>query len=234
MSNDHIIKSMLSDRVSMTPNGFVADLLNPDQFADCYELFFDKIIEISASDIAAVAGYGDFDEDCKTEYSTCRDYLIGNFAEDKEGYWFNWKELFDTTILDRDFVEAYMKEMNDRIHYCEGRRYLVNNNTFFENMITDGKTMVGFPDWSRSGICDFLLDFVIMDLNKPYLNIPELLVEYCNRRNIVIPDFKERYLCMAYYKGIDVLRWHASIDDTESCESIMKSISELKDRIYAL
>lgn len=39
---------------------------------------------------------------------------------------------------------------------------------------------------------------------------------------------------MAYYKGIDVLRWHASIDDTESCTSIMKSISELKDRIYAL
>lgn len=234
MSNDHIIKSMLSDRVSMTPNGFVADLLNPDQFADCYELFFDEIFEISASDIAGLAGYGDFDEDCKTEYSTCRDYLIGNFAEDKEGYWFNWKELFDTTILDRDFVEAYLKEMNDRIHYCEGKRYLVNNNTFFENMITDGKTTVGFPDWSRSGICDFLLDFVIMDLNKPYLNIPELLVEYCNQRNIVIPDFKERYLCMAYYKGIDVLRWHASIDDTESCESIMKSISELKDRIYAL
>ncbi|WP_337102868.1 hypothetical protein [Paenibacillus sp. YIM B09110] len=234
MSNDHIIKSMLSDRVSMTPNGFVADLLSPDQFTDCYELFFDKIFEISASDIAGVAGYGEFDEDCKTEYSTCRDYLIGNFAEDKEGYWFNWKELFDTTILDRDFVEAYMKEMNDRIEYCEGNRYLVNNNTFFENMITDGKTTVGFPDWSRSGICDFLLDFAIMDLNKPYLNIPELLVAYCSKRNIVIPDFKERYLCMAYYKGIDVLRWHASIDDTESCESIMKSISELKNRIYAL
>lgn len=40
-------------------------------------------------------------------------------------------------------------------------------------MITDGKEMVGFPDWSRSGICDFLLDFAIMDLNKPYLKIPE-------------------------------------------------------------
>ena len=131
-------------------------------------------------------------------------------------------------------VEKYSKEMNDRIDYCEGKRYLVNNNTFFEIMITDGKTTVGFPDWSRSGICDFLLDFAIMDLNKPYLNIPELLFEYCKKRNIVIPDFKERYLCMAYYKGIDTLRWHASIDDTESCKSIMKSISQLKDRIYAL
>lgn len=234
MSKDNIIKSMLSDQVSMTPNGFVADQLSPDQFAECYELFLDKVLEISTSDIAGVEGYGEFNEDCKTEYNTCREYLIGTFAEDKEGYWFNWKELFDTTILERDFVEKYLKEMNDRIDYCEGKRYLVNNNTFFENMITDGKTTVGFSDWSRSGICDFLLDFAIVDLNKPYLNIPELLFEYCEKRNIIIPDFKERFLCMAYYKGIDVLRWHASIDDIGSCKSIMKSISELKDRIYVL
>lgn len=234
MSKDSIIKSLLSDQVSMTPNGFVADELSPDQFADCYELFFDKVLEISASDITAVEGYGEFNEDCKTEYSTCRQFLIDTFAEDKEGYWFNWKELYDTTILDRDFVEKYWMEMDARIDYCEGKRYLVNNNTFFEIMITDGKTTVGFPDWSRSGICDFLLDFAIMDLNKPYLRIPELLFEYCKKRNIDIPDFKERFLCMAYYKGIDVLRWHASIDDIESCKSIMKSIGQLKDRIYAL
>ena len=50
-------------------------------------------------------------------------------------------------------------------------------------MITDGKTTVGFPDWSRSGICDFLLDFAIMDLNKPYLHIPELLFEYCKKEH---------------------------------------------------
>ncbi|WP_144937526.1 hypothetical protein [Paenibacillus sp. 32O-W] len=234
MGKDHIIQSMLSAKVSMTPNGFVADQLSPKQFADCHELFFDKIFEISSSDISGVEGYGEFNEDCQTNYRTCREFLIDTFAEDKEGYWYNWREMFETTVLEREFFEKYFKEMEDRIHYCEGKRYLVNNNTFFVNMITDGKTTVGFPDWSRSGICDLLLDFSIMDLNKPYLKIPELLVEYCKQRDIVIPDFQERYLCMAYYKGIDVLRWHASIDDTESCMSIMKSVSELKDRLYAL
>ena len=234
MGKDNIIKSMLSEKVSMTPNGFVADKLSPKQFADCYELFFDKIFEISSSDIVEVEGYGEFNEECKTEYGTCMEFLIDTFAEDKEGYWYNWKEMFETTVLDREFFEKYMKEMEDKISYCEGKRYLVYNNTFFINMITDGKEMLGFPDWSRSGICDFLLDFAIMDLNKPYLNIPELLVEYCKKRDIIIPDFKERFLCMAYYKGIDVLRWHASIDDTESCMSIMKSVSELKDRLYTL
>lgn len=234
MGKDHIIQSMLSAKVSMTPNGFVADQLSPKQFADCHELFFDNIFEISSSDISGVEGYGEFNEDCQTNYGTCREFLIDTFAEDKEGYWYNWREMFETTVLEREFFEKYFKEMEDRIHYCEGKRYLVNNNTFFVNMITDGKTTVGFPDWSRSGICDFLLDFAVMDLNKPYLKIPELLVEYCKQRDIVIPDFQERYLCMAYYKGIDVLRWHASIDDTESCMSIMKSVSVLKDRLYAL
>ncbi|RED52625.1 hypothetical protein [Cohnella lupini] len=234
MGKDNMIKAILSEKVSMTPKGFVADQLSPEQFADSYELFFDKIIEISSSDIAGVVGYGEFNENCKTEYGTSREFLIDTFAEDKEGYWFNWREMFDTTVLEREFFEKYFKEMESRIHYCEGNRYLVYNNTFFVNMIIDVNSVVGFPDWSRSGICDFLLDFVIMDLNKPYLKIPELLVKYCKTRNIVIPDFNERFLCMAYYKGIDTLRWHASIDDTESCMSIMKSISELKDRLYTL
>ncbi|WP_427180556.1 hypothetical protein [Paenibacillus sp. TC-CSREp1] len=234
MSKDSIIRSTLSEKVCITPNGFSADQLDMEQFRACHELFFDKIMEIHISDIKGIEGYGEFDDGCKTEYGSCKEFLVGTFAEHKEGYWYNWKEMFETTVLDRDFFETYLQEMKDRIPYCEGKRYLVYNNTFFSNMITDGKTTVGFPDWSRSGIGDFLLDFVIMDLNKPYLQIPERLFEYCKKRNIVIPDFQERFLCMAYYKGIDVLRWHASIDDTESCTSIMKSISELKDRIYAL
>lgn len=234
MSKDKIIKSMLSEKVCMTPKGFVADKLSPKDFEDCYVLFFDQILEISSSNIAGVEGYGEFNDDCKTEYDTCREFLIDTFSEDKDGYWYNWREMFETTILDSEFFEKYFKEMEDRISFCEGKRYLVNNNTFFTNMITDGKTTVGFPDWSRSGICDFLLDIAIMDLNKPYLKIPELFFKYCSDRNIVIHDFKERFLCMAYYKGLDTLRWHASIDDTVSCKSIMKSISELHDRISSL
>ncbi len=234
MGKDNILKSMLNAKVDMTPNGYIADQLNPKQFADCHELFFDKILEIHASDITGVEGYGPFDEDCKPEYRTCGEFMLDTFAEHKEGYWYHWREMFETTVLEQDFFEKYFHEMIDRLPYCEGQRYLIYNNTFFKNMITNGKTMVGFPDWSRSGICDFLIDFAIMDLNKPYLRIPELLFEYCQKRNIVIPEFHERFLCVAYYKGIDTLRWHASIDDKVSCTSIMKSIIELKDRIYSL
>lgn len=234
MIKDSKIKSLLSTKVCMTPNGFVADELTPEDFAECYELFFDIILEISATDISDFEGYGEFNDECVTQYATCRDFIINTFADDEDGYWYHWREMFDTTILDFSFFEHYYKEMIKRIHYCEGQRYFVYNNAFFVNMVTDGKTMVGFPDWSRSGITDFLIDIAIMDLNKPFLRIPELFYEYCNKKNIVIDNFKERFLCMAYYKGIDVLRWHASIDDEESCRSIMKSISEIKDRMNSI
>ncbi|SDE52542.1 hypothetical protein SAMN04488689_101799 [Paenibacillus sp. cl6col] len=36
MGKDNIIKAMLSDKVNMTPSGFVADELSPEQFADRY------------------------------------------------------------------------------------------------------------------------------------------------------------------------------------------------------
>lgn len=225
---------MLPKTVCITPTGFVADELNPEAFQKCCYMFFDNILEISKADITEISGYGVFDDDCKTEYSTCREFLTHTFTEDKEGYWYHWKEMFETTVLDEEVFNKYYRKMEERIDYCEGKRYLVNNNTFFCYMITDGDTMVGFPDWSKSGICDFLLDLVIMDLNKPYLKIPESFFQYCKEKNIEIENFKERFLCIAYYKGIDVLRWHASIDDVESCNSIVKSLNELEDRLMAI
>lgn len=234
MSRDNFLRSILSEKVNMTPDGFAADQLTPEQFWECHELFFDKILEIHASDISDVEGYGNLDERCMTEYRTCREYIIDSFTEDKEGYWYNWREMFDTTILEREFFEHYHKEMEARIPYCEGRRHLVSDFMFFSNMITDGKTTVGFPDWTFASIGDLLMDFAIMDLNKPYLKIPELLMQYFEKRGIVVPDFKERFLCMGYLKGLHGLRWHASIDDETSCTSIMRSMSELKNRIYNL
>jgi hygromycin-B 4-O-kinase len=234
MSRDNIIKAILPNTVCMTPKGFVSDELRPKDFHKCCYMFFENILEISKADITGISGYGEFDDDCKAPYATCREFFIDTFSDKEEGYWLNWKEMFETTVLDKEIFYKYYRKMEERIDYCEGKRYLVNNNTFFANMITDGKNMVGFPDWSRAGISDFLLDFAIMDLNKPYLKIPELLFKYCMENSIHIENFKERFLCMAYYKGIDVLRWHASIDDIESCTSIVKSLSELEDRIMSL
>ena len=78
------------------------------------------------------------------------------------------------------------------------------------------------------------MDFAILDLNKPYLLVPEKLHAYAKKKNIEIKDFKERFLCMAHFKGLHTLMWHASIDDLESCESITRSMDELEDRMNKL
>lgn len=234
MSKDSIIRKMLPKSVCMTPKGFVANDLSPEDFRKCSYMFFEKILEISKADISGISGYGEFDDECKTRYSSCREYLINTFADKEEGYWYNWREMFETTVLDKEVFDKYYKKMEERIDYCEGHRYLVNNFIYFNHIITDGETTLGFPDWSRAGIGDFLVDFVTIDGNKPYLKIMELLFQYCKENNIKTENLKERFLCLAYYRGIDALRWHASIDDKESCYWITKYLDEIEDRIMTL
>ena len=234
MTRDLFIKQMLSTGVDITPIGRIADELSPEEFAPLAEQFFADVLEISKADSSGVEGYGEFDEENKLEYTTLREFLINDFSAEEEGYWKNWTQMFETTVLSKEFFDKYYNKMLEYAPYCEGRRYLVNNNTFFCNMIVKEDGRIGFPDWSRSGVCDFLLDFAIMDLNKPYLLIPEKLYAYFKKNDLVVEHFRERFLCMAYYKGIGTLRWHASIDDEEACNAIMKSISELEERIWAI
>lgn len=234
MSRDLFIKGILSTTVDMTPAGKVADELSPEEFASMAEQFFEDILEIGKADVSGTEGFGEFNDENKLENETLSEFLEKEFSPEQEGYWKNWTQMFDTTMLSKGFFDKYYAKMMQYAPYCEGKRFLVNNNTFFCNMIVKENGTVGFPDWSRAGVCDFLLEFAIMDLNKPYLLIPEKLYEYFKKKNMTVEHFRERFLCMAYYKGIATLMWHASIDDEESCLSIMKSISELEERILAI
>lgn len=234
MTRDLFIKGLVSDQVVFCPQGFVAEELSPEQFWSMEKVFFDQLLEISKADISKIDGFGELDADHKAPYASFKEYIVDTFDTEKENYWYHWTDMFESTRLSKEFFDQYYSKMMEFVPFCKEQRYLVNNNTFFCNMITDGSSMVGCSDWSRAGITDFLLDLVIMDMNKPYLLIPEHFNEYMKSIHVTIPHFKERFLCMAYFKGLDTLRWHASIDDEESCASIMKSIGELEERIMNL
>lgn len=230
---DKILKACMPASVCMTPIGRNADELTQEEFEQGYEKFFESILEISQAGISGFEGYGELDANNQPEAKTLTEFLTGTFDNEQEGYWYHWQELFETSMMTREFFETYYNKMLEYAPYCEGQRYLVNNNTFFVNMVVM-EEKVGFPDWSRTAVTDFLLDFAIMDLNKPYLKIPEKLYAYAKEKGMEIPDFKERFLCMAYFKGISTLMWHASIDDEESCITIIASIKELEERMMAL
>lgn len=233
MNRDIMLRKWLPDTICLNPIGENADEVSPERFDKMYIKFFESVLEISKANIDTLSGYGELDENNAPQYATLKEFLIGTFEENREDYWKNWKALFQTSVMTKEFFEKYYFKMLEYSGYCEKQRYLVNNNTFFTNMIVTKET-VGFLDWERVGITDWLLDFAIMDLNKPYLEIPEKLYAYLKERKIEVENFKERFLCMAYFKGLDTLRWHASIDDEESCRTIMRSISELESRMDCL
>ncbi len=234
MNRDIFIRNLTKGKVEMHPTGRNANDISPEEFEQMYESFFNMILNIAATDIAGETGYGEFDENNRAEYVTCEEFIRETFNQEREGYWKNWEEMFETTFLTREYFEEMLGNALKYVKYCEGHRYLVNNNTFLCNMLVDESGRPACGDWGRAGIMDFMMDFAIMDLNKPYLLIPEKLYEYAKRKGLDIPDFKERFLCMAYFKGIDTLRWHASIDDLESCESITRSLNELAERLERL
>ena len=234
MNPDIFIRNLTNGTIEMNPMGKNADEITPEEFEQVYESFFDMIFTIASTDISGEMGYGEFDADNKAVYVTCEEFIKDTFDAECEGYWRNWKEMFETTFLTKEYFEEILGKALSYVAYCEGQRYLVNNNTFFCNMLVGADGKPACADWGRAGIMDFMMDFAIMDLNKPYLKVPEKLYAYAKKKKLEIPNFKERFLCMAYFKGIDTLRWHASIDDTESCESIKRSLDALAERMEAL
>lgn len=231
MNRDIFIRNLTKDRIDMSPKGRNANELSVEEFEKNYENFFDMIFEIAGTDISSLAGYGEFDENNIAPYKTVEEFIIDTFNEEKEGYWHNWRQMFETSYLKKDYFEKIYAKALVYAPYCEGQRYLANNNTFFCNMVVDESGKTYCADWGRAGIMDYMMDFAILDLNKPYLLVPEKLYEYAKKKNIEIKNFRERFLCMAYFKGIHTLMWHASIDDLESCESITRSINALEERM---
>ena len=234
MNRDIFIRNLTGDRIEMSPKGRCANELTVEEFEKGYESFFDMIFEIASTDVSSVTGYGEFTEDNKAPYASLEEFIRETFNENQEGYWHNWTKMFETTFLKKDYFDRIFAKAIQYAPFCEGQRFLANNNTFFVNMIVDDAGKTYCADWGRAGIMDFMMDFAIMDLNKPYLLVPEKLYAYAKKKNIIIESFKERFLCMAYFKGIHTLMWHASIDDLESCESITRSINELEERMSKL
>ena len=234
MNRDIFIRNLTGDRIEMSPKGRCANELTVEEFEKGYESFFDMIFEIASTDVSSVTGYGEFTEDNKAPYASLEEFIRETFNENQEGYWHNWTKMFETTFLKKDYFDRIFAKAIQYAPFCEGQRCLANNNTFFVNMIVDDAGKTYCADWGRAGIMDFMMDFAIMDLNKPYLLVPEKLYAYAKKKNIIIENFKERFLCMAYFKGIHTLMWHASIDDLESCESITRSINELEERMSKL
>ena len=233
MNRDKLLRQWLPESISLNPIGEDAGKIWIEEFEEQYPRFFDSVMEIQKADISSLTGFGELGDNNQPQYASFHDFLTDTFADDREDYWKNWRELFDTSPMTRAFFETYYEKMLSYSKYCEKQRFFTNNNLFFGNMVIT-ESVVGFLDWDRAAVTDWLLDFACMDLHRPYFHVPEKLMPYLKEKGMEVENFKERFLCMAYYKGLDVLRWHASIQDDVSCKTIMESIAGLEERILNL
>lgn len=233
MNREEYLKAHLPEELRNPAIGQILNELSIEEFEEVYKRIFDSIMKIHEADVSDTSGYGEFTAEGELPYQTFREFIVQTFDDKREGYWKNWRTLFDGPLLDKDFFDTYYEKMLYYSDHCEGKRYLTNGYVYFDYMTITPET-VGFMAWDRAGVYDWMIDFVTFDSNKPYLYIPEKLYAYLKERNIVEPDFKERFLCIAYFRGIDSLRWHASIDDEESCRCIMAHLETLEERILNL
>ena len=77
-------------------------------------------------------------------YTACpnpfiEEFIRETFNENQEGYWHNWTKMFETTFLKKDYFDKIFAKIMHYAPFCEGQRFLANNNTFFVNMIVDEK-----------------------------------------------------------------------------------------------
>ncbi|MCQ2770800.1 MAG: hypothetical protein MJ236_03260 [Clostridia bacterium] len=233
MKNTLIVQNLSNGIIPTNPQGESVNDISLADFDKSFEQYVNLVFEMSKIDVSTTIGYGEFWGNENAPYGSFKEFLIETFNPNNEGYWKNWHKLFETSFIKREYFEKIFNLALKYSDYCEGNRYLVNNSTFFCNMTSDGNRIY-CTDWSRIGIMDYFMDFAIMDLHKPFFFVPEKLYEYTKNKGINIPNFKERFLCMAYFKGIDTLRWHASINDIISCESITRSINDLDRRMSLL
>ena len=232
-SRDIFIRQLIGNDNFTLPGGTLIRHFSNEQLEALLPHIFDAIFRTAAADISHICGYGEFDQNNQPQNKSCADFIREEFRDDLDNYWYHWRDMFKTTSLSEDFFNRIYSRALKYAPYCENQRYLTNGNTYFGNIVADGEK-IAFTDWSRAGIMDFMMDFVCMDLQKPWLKIPERLWVYANKRHISLPDFHQRFLCMAYFRGIGSLLWHTSIEDDESCRTITVYLNKLEQRIWKI
>ena len=135
MIKNETLKKILPSSILLNPIGKNGNEIWIEDFEQLYPLFFKSVLEIQKADISEFSGFGEFSEDGIPEFSTFKDFLVKSFDDSNDDYWKNWKELFNTSMMKKEFFEKYFNKMIELSSFCENQRFLVNNNLFFGNTV---------------------------------------------------------------------------------------------------
>ena len=120
MNREEYLNTHLPAELKDPAIGRIVNELGIDEFEAEYNRIFDSIMKIHEADVSDTEGYGEFTADGQLPYRSFREFIVETFSETREGYWKNWKVLFDGPLLDREFFETYYEKMLHYSGYCEG------------------------------------------------------------------------------------------------------------------
>ena len=189
MIRNETLKKILPSSILLNPIGKNGNEIWIEDFEQLYPLFFKSVLEIQKADISEFSGFGEFSEDGIPEFSTFKVFLVKSFDDSNDDYWKNWKELFNTSMMKKEFFEKYFNKMIELSSFCENQRFLVNNNLFFGNTVkldfligTEWQLLIGFwilPQWIYTDLILIYQKKWFLILRKMELKFQILKKDFC-------------------------------------------------------
>ncbi len=105
-----LLKQWLPENILLNSAGDDAEKIWIEEFNEIYLKFFNSVMGIQKADISLLSGFGELGDDNQPQYDSFHEFITDTFADDREDYWKNWRELFDTSMMTREFFEMYYKK----------------------------------------------------------------------------------------------------------------------------
>ncbi|MCS7460288.1 aminoglycoside phosphotransferase family protein [Paenibacillus doosanensis] len=211
----------ISEKVPGKP----VSLLSPQEIREIAPRLIDTFTALCGIPIDSAAGCGWIAPSGKAPFDDWTAFLESAFAERQQGFFENWRALFDGGILEKDVFDAYYGRMVELSRFAPAERYLVHGDFHFGNMLSDGRTITGIVDWEIAMYGDFMLDAAVLHMWAPQLQFPYRVRERWAAEGRAIPYFEERLLCYLLFKGLDGLRFYAKKEDRAAYDFMKNKLS---------
>ncbi|MCM1988222.1 phosphotransferase family protein [Oceanirhabdus seepicola] len=182
----------------------------------------ESITKMHSVDLGNYKGYGWINPSGNGLYDSWYEYLVAFFKKDQDGFWKDWYDLFENSFLEYDVFQELYEKMLQLSQYCESERYLIHGDCHFGNIISDTNKVTGIIDWGNVMYGDYIFDIATlhMQFQSPKYNLLKMFEEYYEAKGINVPNFRERFLCATYCKGLDSLRFFTKLGRKKSYDSV--------------
>lgn len=179
--------------------GMVRNLSN-EEFNNTAQSFFKTLEEVHSVDIKTTKGYGKWNTEGVSEYTSWKDMLL-----DVDSH---AKNMFENTFLEKDVWNQIYAKFVDLVDFCPEDRYLIHGDYSIDNVLAKNGKITGVVDWETSMYGDFLFDVAWLSFWSRGFDYEKSYLEFIKTIGKDIENFEERVLCYKLYIGLGSLSFY--------------------------